>query len=277
MKKTSQPRPQVSVIVAVYKNPRFLELVLESLKRQTVRDFEVLVADDGSGPEIAHLVKKSTRESAFPIHHVWHADKGFRKTVIANKAVRQASSDYLIFIDGDTILHHAFVENHLRFRKTGVVLTGRRINLAQAVTERMTLEDVRTGQFEKPRFWLPGAETHQIKHGLYLPASFHIENFVRRRYSVLGCNFSMFKADYESINGYDERIIGRGLEDSNLYARILLQSLKVKTLARQALQYHLFHPFDPKPHSPEVVRVFCSPKSAWTSFGLVKKRGIPKR
>jgi glycosyltransferase involved in cell wall biosynthesis len=274
MKKLSASRPQASVIVAVYKNPWFLELVLESLKRQTFRDFEVLIADDGSGPDIARLLKRVGSSCFFPIRHVWHADKGFRKTVIANKAVRQASSDYLLFIDGDTLLHHAFVGNHLRFRQKGVVLTGRRINLHQKVTKRVMLEDVRSGRYEKPVFWLPGVEGHQIKHGLYLPASFHVENFVRRKYSVLGCNFSMFKDDYLAINGYDERIIGRGLEDSNLYVRILLHGLKVKTLARQALQYHLYHPFDPKPHSPEVVKAFCSVDSAWTPYGLAKNPKI---
>jgi glycosyltransferase involved in cell wall biosynthesis len=253
-----------------------LELVLESLKRQTSRDFEVLVADDGSGPDVARLLKRLAPSCFFPIRHVRHPDKGFRKTVIANKAVRQASSDYLIFIDGDTLLHHAFVENHLRFHKTGVVLTGRRINLHAKVTEKTTMEDVRTGRFEKPSFWLLGAEAHQIKHGLYLPASFHIENFVRRKYSVLGCNFSLFKKDYLAINGYDERIIGRGMEDSNLYARILLRGFKVKTLARQALQYHLFHRFDPIPHSDAAIRAFCVPGSFWTPFGLVKKAVPPQ-
>jgi glycosyltransferase involved in cell wall biosynthesis len=268
----SRPHSRASVLVAVYKNPWFLELVLESLKRQSTRDFEVLVADDGSGSDVARLLKRIAPSCFFPLRHVWHPDRGFRKTVIANKAVRKAASDYLIFIDGDTLLHHAFVGNHLRFRERGVVLSGRRINLCPRVTERVTLEDIRSGRYEKPSFWLPGVEPHQIKHGLYLPASFHIENLLRQKTSVLGCNFSMFKADYAALNGYDERIIGRGLEDSNLYHRALLGGFRVKNLARQAIQYHLFHRFDPKPHSPEAIRAFCSPQTAWTPDGLVKKR-----
>lgn len=272
MKQASTQRPRASVIVAVYNQPRFLELVLESLKRQNAPGFEVVISDDGSKPDVRRLLKRLAPSCPFPLRHVWHRDRGFRKTVIANKAVRAAASDYLIFIDGDTLLHHAFVANHLRFREKGVVLSGRRINLSPSVTERTTLEDVRSGRYERPAFWLRGVEGHQIKHGLYLPASFHIENFLRRRHSILGCNFSMFKADYEALNGYDERILGRGLEDSNLYARALLQGYRVKNLARQAIQWHLDHRFDPKPHSPEVVRLFSHPESAWTPYGMIRRK-----
>ena len=62
----------VSVILAVYNQPAFLELVLLSLQNQTHKDFEVIVADDGSGPEIANLIEQYNGESRFPIAHVWH-------------------------------------------------------------------------------------------------------------------------------------------------------------------------------------------------------------
>ena len=80
----------------------------------------------------------------------------------------------------------------------------------------------------------------------------------------------MFKSDYCGVNGYDERIIGRGMEDSNIDARFKVKGVRVKSVTRQALQYHLFHDFDPVPHGSEAIREFCFPKEYWTEYGLVK-------
>ena len=106
----------MSVIVAVYNMPDFLEKVFLSLQNQTLKDFEIVIADDGSGPAIREVSIPSLSFS-FPIRHVWHEDKGFRKTVIANKAIVEASAPYLVFIDGDCVLHHRFLESHFRHRK----------------------------------------------------------------------------------------------------------------------------------------------------------------
>ena len=45
--------PELSLIIAVYQRPDFLERVLTSLLNQTFRNMEIIIADDGSGPEIA--------------------------------------------------------------------------------------------------------------------------------------------------------------------------------------------------------------------------------
>jgi glycosyltransferase involved in cell wall biosynthesis len=266
--------PVASVIIAVYNKPDFLEKILVSLLNQTFQHFEVIIADDGSGPDIKEVVEKYSGRFSFPLRHVWHDDSGFRKTVIANKAVAASRAEYLIFIDGDSILHHRFVESHCRFKKRHTVLSGRRIMLDRELSERMTLDDVRSRKIEKPSFWWRHCQRVHIKHGFFVPVMFFIENFLRRKYSILGCNFSLFKSDYEDINGYDERIIGRGMEDSNIDARLRLKKIRIKTLTRQALQYHLFHRFDPVPHDPETIRHFCFPEESWTEYGLIK--GVKK-
>ena len=262
--------PAVSVILAVYKKPDFLEKILVSLIHQSFKDFEVIVADDGSGPEIREVVDRQAPNFTFPIQHIWHEDKGFRKTVIANKAVLASRAEYLVFVDGDCILHRRFVESHYRFKRRNTVLSGRRIMLDKELSERMTLGDVFSGRLQKPSFWWNHCPRNFAKHGFYIPILFYIENFIKRKYFILGCNFSLYKSDYCGINGYDERIIGRGMEDSNLDPRLKLMGFRVKSLTRQALQYHLFHEFDPVPHSPEAFQEFCFPKEYWTEFGLVK-------
>ncbi|NJO70240.1 MAG: glycosyltransferase [Bacteroidetes bacterium] len=60
-----------------------MKLLFASLKRQTFRDFEVIIADDGSRQEVVKEVLQLLSESSFKTQHIWHEDKGWRKTVIS--------------------------------------------------------------------------------------------------------------------------------------------------------------------------------------------------
>ncbi|HYR08049.1 MAG TPA: glycosyltransferase, partial [Longimicrobium sp.] len=94
---------RLSVIVSTYNKPRDLERVLHGYAAQTDRRFELLVADDGSGPETAAVIDRVRREAGLPIVHVWHEDRGFRKSEIMNRAIAASTGDYLLFTDGDSI------------------------------------------------------------------------------------------------------------------------------------------------------------------------------
>ncbi len=264
--------PLMSVIIAVYNKPDFLEKVLISLRNQTQQDFEVVIADDGSGPEIESVVEKYRPVFPFGIQHVRHDDWGFRKTIIVNKAVVRARSDYLVFIDGDSLLHHRFLAEHLRCRREGAILSGRRVMLERELTSKMTIEEIVSRRFEKITFWMGRCEKNSRKHGLYLPIANSIEALLhgRRQYDILGANFSLYRGDYYRINGYDERIIGRGLEDDNLGNRFKIAGCRIRSMSRRAIQYHLYHSFDPVPHSAQRIREMGSPDHAWSDYGLIK-------
>jgi glycosyltransferase involved in cell wall biosynthesis len=261
---------EVSIIIAVYNKPDFLIKIFESLKNQSFFDFEVIIADDGSGPEIKETVEQYQNVFKYPIRHVWHEDKGFRKTLIANQAVKQTNTDYIVFIDGDCILHHRFVERHFKLRKMRTVLTGRRVSLDREFSDRVTNNDIRTKSIQKISFWKNHCDKGDMRRGRYLSGLFFLENLFRWKYRLMGCNFSVHTSDFLSVNGYDERIIGRGLEDANLEARFRVKGLKIKSITRQALQYHLFHYADPMPHSREMIDEFCHVKSYWTEHGIIK-------
>jgi glycosyltransferase involved in cell wall biosynthesis len=268
----TQAGPLLSLVIAVYKKPEFLEMVLLSCLNQTFREFEILIADDGSGDEIRSLLERFRGKFSYPIVHCWHEDDGFRKTIIVNKSVLRAQAEYIIFIDGDCILHHKFLESHWKYKKSNTILSGRRVRLGEKITGELTSDDIRSRKIEKVSFWVKKCITKDVKHGIYLPLFYYLENCFRvKSWRILGCNFSMFKADFLSINGYDQRIIGRGMEDSNLNERALLKGIIIRSVVREALQYHLFHKFDPIPHSKEAIKEFCNPGNSWTAFGIVKK------
>jgi glycosyltransferase involved in cell wall biosynthesis len=265
-------RPKLSLIIAVHNKPEFLEKVFASLLNQTLLDFEIVVADDGSGPQIADLVSQWNGKFLYPIAHVWQKHEGFRKTVIANTAVVRSRSDYLCFIDGDCIVHHRFLEDHLKTRRAGTVLSGRRIMLDEELTATLTLRDVQSRRIEKPSFWLGHVRLSNLKHGLRLPAVSAIEDAWRskKNYCILGSNFSVYKGDYYRVNGYEEAITGRGLEDNNLSNRFKRAGIRIRTVARKAIQYHLFHSFDPVPHSREVIARWGTPGESRAEKGIVK-------
>ncbi len=102
----------VSVIVATYNRYDALDAVLRGLSKQTDRDFEVVVADDGSGPSTARVIGEWQRHFADRLIHVWQPDEGFRLAEIRNRAVGKSAGDYLVFLDGDCIPLGDFVAPH---------------------------------------------------------------------------------------------------------------------------------------------------------------------
>lgn len=260
----------INLIIAVYNRPDFLRKLFLSLLNQSHRDFEIVVADDGSNDAIAKVISDFSRSFEHPIQHVRHEDNGFRKTIIANKAVAQSGNDYLIFVDGDVLLHHNFVHNHYKHKKPGTVLVGRRVMFDRVLAERITAEDIISRRFQKYAFWKDNCDRKSKRRGFVVPFSFEIENLFIRNSSILGSNFSVHRDDFLSVNGYDEEIIGRGIEDDNLTARMMLRGIRHMKMTRVAIQYHLYHSSDPVPHSAEAVDRYWHPANCWARNGLIK-------
>jgi glycosyltransferase involved in cell wall biosynthesis len=114
----------LSVVVSTYDRPAFLEKVLRGYAVQSDKDFELLVADDGSGPETAALIARARLSTGLSIVHVWHCHQGFRKSLILNRAIAAASGDYLVFTDGDCIPREDLVATHRRLARRGRYVAG---------------------------------------------------------------------------------------------------------------------------------------------------------
>ena len=59
--------PKVSVILSTYNQPAWLEKVFWGYGVQTFHDFEIVVADDGSGPETQALIARYQAEMPYPL------------------------------------------------------------------------------------------------------------------------------------------------------------------------------------------------------------------
>lgn len=269
-------RPGLSLIVSFYNKIKDLELVLASLETQSYNNFEVLIADDGSSDE---AVEKLSRISDGPlnIRHIRHEDKGWRKNIILNKAVAGSSSDYLVFIDGDCILHPRCLEEHHRSRRKGWITAGRRVNLSGSITGSLTPGKVRKG-------WLQGRLMFRIaydslgqsrtffENGIYIKSKRIRARINKKDKGVLGSHFSIFKSDLLEVNGFDERFLHPAVgEDTDLEKRLRRNGMRVQTLKHIAIQYHLYHPALPREAANMAIMEENNKGGVtYTPFGIVK-------
>ena len=110
---------KATLIISVYKDTRALRAVLDSLKRQTEQNIEVLISEDGEDAQMAAFIQQY--DFPWPMQHLTQADEGWRKERALNRAVLAAKNEWLIFIDGDCVLHPRFIEWHVRLQQRGVM------------------------------------------------------------------------------------------------------------------------------------------------------------
>jgi glycosyltransferase involved in cell wall biosynthesis len=267
---------KATVIAAFYNKFDYLKLVLAGFDRQTEKNFELIIADDGSRESIVNEIKKIQTRYSFPIKHIWQEDRGFRKNKILNKAIDESDSDYLIFIDADCVPHRSFVESHLNFSRENTSLTGRRVNLSQKLTSQLNEQNVREGILEKEilKQILDGifGDSLDVEKGFYFKNKFILNFFNRKSRGLLGCNFSLFKKDLIKINGFDERYEAPSIgEDSDVQFRLELSGVKINSINHAAVQYHLYHKLQERPQSN--LALFSEVKKnklVFTPFGLKK-------
>jgi glycosyltransferase involved in cell wall biosynthesis len=236
-----------SVVVTTYNDPGKLALVLEGLARQSVRAREILIADDGSRAETGELVRSWQTRMPVPLLHVWHADEGFRKMRICNLAVLRSSGERLVFLDGDSIPHRRWIEDHDTAHGRADVLCGRRVKVGPRLSERVDATMVQRGDLE--RLFGPvlasalRGDTERWSLGLRLPAGIARLLHPRPR-KLMGVNFSVSRRAFEAINGYDNKAPAKR-EDRELELRLLRGGHSFAPLLNRAVVYHLHHSVAP--------------------------------
>src|SRR5713101_8443065 len=118
--------PRLSLIVNTYDQAEYLSRVLNAVHEQASPPDEVLLADDGSGEETRRLFSKWTAAQHVRAEHVWQPHDGFRRARILNQAIARAQSEYLVFLDGDTVPHPQFIADHRQLAQSGAFIQGHR-------------------------------------------------------------------------------------------------------------------------------------------------------
>lgn len=270
-------KPKLSVVISTYNSEAWLEKVLWGYDAQIFKDFEVVIADDGSGPETKKLIVQLQSKVSYPIIHVWHEDEGFQKSRILNKAVVACNADYIVMSDGDCIPRNDFLSIHEQYKKRGYFLSGGYFMLPMEISKTITKEDILTGKCFDIDWLKKQGLKNSFKNNKLTSRGFKswFLNFITpTSASWNGHNASGWKKDILAINGFDERMQYGG-QDRELGERLFNSGVKSRQIRYSAICIHLDHKRGYKtPESIKKNKIIRKntkeSRSSWTSYGIVK-------
>ena len=233
----------IGVIISTYNNPDWLEKVLWGYANQSIPVFEIVIADDGSGPATKEMIEKTQKLSGLHIRHIWQADEGFQKSRILNKAIVAAESEYLIFTDQDCIPRRDFVETHLRFARKGYYLSGGYFKLPLSISQNLNQNDISNCDAFNIR-WL---RSQGLKMSFKCTKLWNSQGYAALMNLITpanaswnGCNSSGWKSDLVTINGFNEDMQYGG-QDREFGERLDNLGLRSKQIRYSAICIHLDH------------------------------------
>ena len=237
---------KVSLIVSVYKDVSSLRTVLEGLKFQRFKDYEIVISEDGESQVMRDFLHGYSHENR--IVHLTQPDVGWRKNQALNRAIQRSEGDYLIFIDGDCVLHHMFIAHHVRFAERRRILAGKRVKLGPSFTAffKEQIHDLpaleKKVEREKQAMRKDGAKFYEEAFYINPDGFLAFIPRLRKMHQLKGCNMSCFREDIEAINGFDEDYVLPAIgEDIDLTWRFKGLGYNLFSMRNLAVQYHLYH------------------------------------
>lgn len=269
----------ITVVISTYNSEDWLEKVLIGYQNQTYKNFDIIIADDGSKPSTKALIDKYAANYPVPIYHLWHEDKGYRRQEILNVAITEAKMPYILMTDGDCIPRKDFVAVHAEQAEKGKFLSGGYCKLTMKVSKQITKEDI----LEEKCFdtkWLKAQDalgfSQKLKLGSGKTMASILDMVTPTNASFNNCNSSGFKEDMIAINGYDERMKYGG-PDREFGERLENYGVMGKQVRHKAICLHLDHARGYK--TPEslaanlaIRKEVKDKKIKWTPYGIVKDK-----
>jgi len=257
--------PSCTLITPTYNWPEALELLLLSVLNQTILPNEVIIADDGSGKDTKQLIANFQNKFPVPLIHIWQEDIKNRKPKIMNQAIALAKYDYIVEIDGDIIMNKHFIEDHLTFAKKGQYLFGSRVNIQEKLLPEL---------FTKKKIHFNFFFKDIKKRGRTIRISFFMQfakSVDKRSRKLRGCNMSFWKDDFIKINGFNEALVGWGIDDSEMIQRLHNIGIRGKRLKFAGIAYHIYHKEQSKTHTfinDEIERITTENKLTFIEKGI---------
>jgi glycosyltransferase involved in cell wall biosynthesis len=269
--------PKISIILSTYNAEEWLEKVLWGFNFQSYKNFEIVIADDGSGPKTKELIEAMAKKVFYEIIHVWQEDDGFQKSRILNKSVVVCTADYIIMTDGDCIPREDFVLVHYLNKKSGYFISGGYYMLPMNISKFITLPDIEKQHCFNINWLKEKGIPKTFKNRKLTSRGFIskiLNTFTPTNASWNGHNSSGWKKDILNVNGFDERMQYGG-QDRELGERLFNFGIKSKQLRYSAVCVHLDHKRGYK--TPESIaknikirRETRIEKRVWTYYGITK-------
>lgn len=244
------PVDLISIVITTYNRSEALAVVLRALELQDDRQFEIVIADDGSNDTHRGVIDKAVSGSTLKVKHVWHPDIGFTASCIRNRGVSVALGNYIVLLDGDCVPQEDFVRQHRRLMEAGCFVNGSRVLLSNALTTAaITGSESLCGR--SAWYWLYKRLTGDASK---LAGLVRLPDFDARKHrafiwkGIRSCNMGLWRSDYEAINGFDESFVGWGHEDADFVLRLHNYGVIRKNGFCATEVYHLWHPESSRAH-----------------------------
>jgi glycosyltransferase involved in cell wall biosynthesis len=242
---------RISVVVTTYNRPDALAAVLAGLAAQVDRNFDVIIADDGSTDDTARLI--AARDVGVPLRHVWQPDRGFRVARARNRAIAASSGDYLVFLDGDCVPRPDFVTRHRALAEPGWFVAGNRVLLSRVETEHVLARGENVGGRHLANWGVQRAlgRVNRLLPLVGLPDGAWRRADPARWQGARTCNMAVWKRDLDTIDGFDAAFEGWGLEDTDLALRLMRAGIRRKDGRFATGVIHLWHQESDRSHLVE--------------------------
>ncbi len=202
--------PLVTVVTPAYNVAKYVGETVDSVLRQTFRDFEYLVVDDGSIDNSAEIIKAHVGDDPrFRLGAGEHRGPSAAR----NAGIREAKGQYIAFLDGDDRWHPKFLDRQLQLIESLPPDVG-----AVFCRSRMVLENGTPVFFQWQRA------------GRYDFDDFLVNGNPARN----GSSLLIRKSCFADVGGFDEEL--PHLEDLDMWLRIAANS---KTPVLWASKYFL--------------------------------------
>lgn len=176
----------LSIIMPCYNQAQYIDEAIQSVVRQTYKDWELIIVDDGSTDDSFSIAKRYAQsDSRIQVH----SQENGGPSKARNNGARLAIGKYLLFFDSDDIILPTLLEEGIRY-----------------------MEDNENCALFYPRVRYFGSRNEEEK------LRFTSYKNMLCEASIL-CTSIIRKTDYERIGGFDESM--RGYEDWEMFIRLL--------------------------------------------------------
>jgi glycosyltransferase involved in cell wall biosynthesis len=192
------PEPLVTVITPAYNVAKYIDEAITSVRRQTFRDFEYLLIDDGSQDNtvdvIADHARRDPRVRLIQAEHRGHS-------AARNRGIGEARGEYIAFLDGDDRWHGRFLDRQVALLESLPSTVGGVFCRSRVILENGTL-----------------AFFQWQRAGAYDFDEFLIKNNPARN----GSSLLIRKSCFDEVGGFDEGLPSAA--DLDMWLRIAAKS-----------------------------------------------------